>query len=149
MNELSAVNQAIRAKLVAETEVTTVVSTRVYADEIPQEAALPAVVFNYVTEESEQGVGTKRQMSEIVMQIKLVVEDALTAAHRTAVNRIDTVFSELSSYVVTVTGTGETFTVSARRERTNGIVHMFERDALTKKKYTHRGSRHRFYVSAA
>jgi hypothetical protein len=140
MNELSAVNQAIRAKLVAETEVTTVVSTRVYADEIPQEAALPAVVFNYVTE---------RQMSEIVMQIKLVVEDALTAAHRTAVNRIDTVFSELSSYVVTVTGTGETFTVSARRERTNGIVHMFERDALTKKKYTHRGSRHRFYVSAA
>jgi hypothetical protein len=148
MNELAAVNKTIRAKAAAETEITNVVSSRVYDDEIPQEASLPAVVFNYVTEESEQGVGTKRQMSEIVMQIKLVVENALTTAQRTAVNRIDETFGKLSSYSVTV-DTGETYTVSARRERVNGIVHMLERDALTKKKYTHRGGRYRFYVSAA
>jgi hypothetical protein len=148
MNELAAVNKAVRAKAVAETDITTVASTRIYDDEIPQDASLPAVVFNFVTEESEQGVGTKRQMSEIVMQIKLVVEGPLTTAHRTAVNRIDEVFGKLSSYAVAV-DTGQTYTVSARRERANGIVHMAERDPVNKKRYTHRGGRYRFYVSEA
>ncbi len=146
MNELAAVNKAIRLLGTGDSALTAIVGTRIYDDDAPEGAALPYVVSQYMTSFVQQGVGTKVMQVEIVMLIKFVTEGSITAAGRTAIKRFKALYGELSNYAVTL-DTAEVFTVHARPEASGGIHHLAEIDRLTMKRYTNRGGKFRFYVS--
>lgn len=53
---MSSIDAALRAKLVATSGVTTLVSTRIYPDELPQGTALPAIRYSLISDVPDRHV---------------------------------------------------------------------------------------------
>jgi hypothetical protein len=53
---MSSIDAALRAKLVATSGVTTLVSTRIYPDELPQGSALPAIRYSLISDVPDRHV---------------------------------------------------------------------------------------------
>jgi hypothetical protein len=91
---VTAIQQAkkwIYDSLVADSELTAIVSTRVYADRVPPAPTFPYVLYNLLSAGDIQGVGTRRQASEPLFQVRVVTLGAPDTNARKADYRIDQV----------------------------------------------------------
>lgn len=94
MAEVLSAEKWIYATLAADVTLTGLVSTRIYADRIPQDVAspFPCVVFSYLTGRDLRGVGTWRAWSNFLYIVRGVHEtEDFSGSLKTIADRIDAV----------------------------------------------------------
>lgn len=109
-NETVLADKWIYAKITGDASSAAIVSTRVYADQAPENPTYPIIVYNYQAGFDTRGNGICRIQSNPLYQIKVVCRGAPSASVRTLVNRIDTLFQEAVAEV------SESYVFSSRRE---------------------------------
>ena len=142
-DELSAVEAVIDELACADSTISACIGDEVYSEVADQDAGERYLLFKFLAGSDTQGPGTHRSQSNPLYLLTLVWKDAATEEVRRAVAALDEVFGKLRSRAVTL-DTGETYTVSARREAPHKMVEI---DKQTMARYTHKGGRYRFYVS--
>lgn len=146
MGDIDEIEQAkkwIYDSLVANTDITAAVSTRVYSDYAPEAPA--SRVYAYLLYEFLGGVdvdaiGTTRIFARPLFQIRLVIKGRPTTAQRKAAKRLDDVLQVTQAVV-----SGE-FIFSARREQP---VNRTETDSATGQQYLNLGGLYRVWIGRA
>ena len=102
VSELQEAKNWIYDKLSANTDITGVVSSRIFADNYPgsfSTRTFPYILYNYQGGGEIRGVGKNRQASEPLFQIRVVTQGAPDTNAKLVDKRIDDVLSAATSDV--------------------------------------------------
>jgi len=91
VTEVQQAKKWIYDSLVADSALTAIVSTRVYTDRVPSAPTFPYVLYNLMAGSDVQAVGTVREASTVLFQVRVVTFGSPDASARTADYRIDQV----------------------------------------------------------
>ncbi len=142
MANVSAIQQAkkwIYDALVADTALVAIVSTRIYADRVPLEPTWPYVLYNTMAGSDVQGVGTVRQSTTALFQVRVVTDGAPDTNARKADYRIDQVLGRA------VTQLSGDYRFTSWRD---GPIDRPEYDQLANKQYHNLGGLYRLWIQA-
>lgn len=143
MGDVSEIEQAkkwIYDSLVGNSEITAVVSTRIFSDYVPEPPAnrtYPYILYEYLGGNDVQGLGVARQGSSALFQIRVVTDGRPVTASRKVDKRIDDVLR------ITVYQPSGEFYFTAEREQS---VNRPETDAATGKRYHNLGGLFRVWI---
>lgn len=140
MGDVSEIQEAkkwIKAALSANTDITGVVSTRIYADRAPSPLVFPYIIYDFLGGTDVQGLGTSRLGTRPLFQVRVVGEGSPDANARKVDKRIDDVLR-----VAVYQPSGEFF-FTARREQP---VDRPEFDTTTNKQYYNLGGLFRLWI---
>lgn len=143
MGDVSEIEQAkawIYAALSGNAEIAAVVSTRIFSDYVPEPPAnrtYPYILYEYLGGNDVQGLGTARQGSSALFQIRVVTDGRPVTASRKVDKRIDDVLR------ITVYQPSGEFYFTAEREQS---VNRPETDAATGKRYHNLGGLFRVWI---
>ena len=137
MHEIGRAQKWIYDKLSGDTDVAEAIGTRIYADQAPEDAADPYIVFSLQGGFDTRGVGTVRVQTNPVFQIKVVCAGAPTDTVRLLADRIDELFQEA------VTEPSEDLVFSSRREQP---IHYVESQPDSASRWTHTGGLYRLVI---
>ena len=142
MANVTAIQQAkkwIYDSLVADTDLTAIVSTRVYADRVPPAPTFPYVLYNLMSGFDIQGVGTTRESTSALFQIRVVTLGAPDTNARKADYRIDQVFKSQRNVL-----SGDFYFTSWRSD----TIDRAEYDQLANKQYHNLGGLYRVWIQS-
>jgi len=142
MADVTAIQQAkkwIYDSLAADTALVAILSTRIYADRVPPAPAFPYVLYNLMAGTDIQGVGTQREASSAIFQIRVVTYGAPDTNARKADYRIDQVFSAAKNVL-----SGD-FRYTSWRSDT---IDRAEYDQLANKQYHNLGGLYRVWIQS-
>lgn len=143
MNELPAIENWLHDKLVADTEVFSVVEDRVYKYGLPQKPRYPCIVYSLASGFDFQGLGTVRILTRPLYLVKVVSRGTPTTLVNLCADRVDELIGKAVREILVSTA-GDVFALSARRE---SAVQFVERDsALEGSLYFHLGGLYRMEV---
>lgn len=143
MNELPAIENWLHDKLVADTEVFSVVQDNVYKYALPQKPRYPCIVYSLASGFDFQGLGTVRILTRPLYLVKVVSRGTPTTLVNLCADRVDEIIGKAVREILTSTA-GDVFALSARRE---SAVQFVERDpALENSLYFHLGGLYRMEV---
>lgn len=143
MNELPAIENWLHDKLVADTEVFSVVSDNVYKYALPQKPRYPCIVYSLASGFDFQGLGTVRILMRPLYLVKVVSRGVPTSLVNLCADRVDELIGKAVRETFISTA-GDQFAISARRET---AVQFVERDpALEGSLYFHLGGLYRMEV---
>lgn len=140
VDEIEQAKKWIYDSLSGNSEITAVVSTRIYSDYVPEPPAnrtYPYVLYNFMGGTDIDGLGTFRLATQPLFQIREVIEGRPTTAARKVAKRIDDVLR-----IAVYQPSGE-FYFTARREQP---VNRVEYDSATGKNYTNLGGLYRLFI---
>lgn len=137
VSELQQAKKWIKAVLAANDEITAVVSTRIYADQAGSPLIFPYILFNYLAGTDVQGLGTARQITKPLFQVRIVTDGPPDANARKVDKRIDDV---LQAAVYQLSGD---WYFTARREQP---VDRHEFDKANNKHYYNLGGLYRLTI---
>jgi hypothetical protein len=112
VTEIQECKNWIYDQLAAEASITAVVSGRIYADHYPGERVFPYVLFNLMAATDVNGLGTVREQTQAVFQIRIVTKGAPDSNAKLVDKLLDDLFQ---TQVNTLSGE---FYFSSRREGT-------------------------------
>lgn len=142
-NDVSEVQQAkawIYATLFANADIAAAVSSRIYADYVPEPPAnrvYPYIVYNFMGGTDVDGLGTNRLQSQPLFQVRVVTDGRPTATTRKVDKRISDVLG------VAVHQLSGDFYFTARREQP---IDRPELDGATGKQYHNLGGLFRLFI---
>lgn len=143
MNELPAIENWLHDKLVADTQVFSVVADNVYKYALPQKPRYPSIVYSLASGFDFQGLGTVRILTRPLYLVKVVSRGTPTTLVNLCADRIDELVGKTVRETFISTA-GDQFAISARRE---AAVQFVERDpALEGSLYFHLGGLYRMEV---
>ena len=143
MNELPAIENWLHDKLVADTEIFSVVAEHVYKYALPQKPRYPCIVYSLASDFDFQGLGTVRILTRPLYLVKVVSRGTPTSLVNLCADRVDELIGKAVREILTSTA-GDVFALSARRE---AAVQFVERDpALEGSLYFHLGGLYRMEV---
>lgn len=143
MNELPAIENWLHDKLIADTEISSVVGESVYKYILPQKPRYPCVVYSLASDFDFQGLGTVRILTRPLYLVKVVSRGTPTTLVNLCADRVDELIGKAVREILTSTA-GDVFALSARREV---AVQFVERDpALEGSFYFHLGGLYRMEV---
>lgn len=137
MNEIHRAQKYIVDKLSGAASVTAAVSTRIYADQAPENTTFPYVLFNLLGALDSRGNNTRRLLARPLFQIKVISKGSPSTVVRTAVDAIDDLFQ------TAVNDVSEGFVFSARRELPISYVEPARDSAQV---FTHYGGLYRLFI---
>ena len=137
-NETALVDSWISATLLASTDVTDIVSTRVYLDVAPETAAFPFIIYQLQDSSDVRGVGTFRVMSDTLYVVKGVAAVASFALLGDLAEAIDAALNTITPEAVT----GGTIIGSVRENP----FRLTEKDGG--QEFRHLGGIYRIYAQA-
>jgi hypothetical protein len=140
VSEIQECKKWIRTVLLANVDISNVVGTRIYADRAPGPLVFPFVLFNYLGGTDVQGLGTNRQQTQPLFQVRIVTDGAPDANARKADKRIDDVLQPTKN-----SASGD-YLFSARREQP---VDRAEFDRETNHYYHNLGGLYRVWIRRA
>lgn len=111
MNEIGRAQKWIYDKLSVDPDIVGAVALRIYANQAPEGAPFPLILFTYQGGFDTRGNGTCRIQTNPVFQIKVVCEGSPDDAARLVADRIDALFQEA------VTEISESYVFSSRRDQ--------------------------------
>lgn len=143
MNELPAIENWLHDKLVADTEVFSVVADNVFKYALPQKPRYPCIVYSLASDFDFQGLGTVRILTRPLYLVKVVSRGVPTTLVNLCADRVDELVGKAVRETFTSTA-GDQFAISARRE---AAVQFVERDpGLEGSLYFHLGGLYRMEV---
>lgn len=143
MNELPAAENWLHDKLVADTEISSVVNQRVYKYALPQSPIYPLIVYSLAADSDFQGLGTVRIITRPLYLIKVISKGAPSSLVNLVADRVDEIVGRTTKDSFTSTA-GDMFAVSSRRE---AAIQFMERDpAVAGNLYFHLGGLYRMEV---
>lgn len=137
VSEIQEAKKWIRTVLLSNTGITNVVSSRIYADRAPNPLTFPFIIFNYMGGPDINGLGTNRQQTQPLFQVRVVTDGAPDANARLVEKRIDDVLQ-----AATHSASGD-FLFAARREQS---VDRVEVDSETNHVYYNLGGLYRLWI---
>lgn len=140
VSEIQEAKKWIYDSLAANSDITSAIGTRIYADYNPRsvpERTFPYILFNFIAGIDVDALGTARLLSQPLFQVRLVTEGYPTSSDRLVEKRIDDVL-QVASY----DASGDWY-FSARREQP---VDRTEIDVDTGKHYHNIGGLYRLYI---
>lgn len=137
MNEIGRAQKWIYDKLEADSDIANVVGARIYANQAPEGAAFPLILFSYQSGFDTRGIGTCRIQTNPIFQIKVICEGAPGSSILLVADRIDVLFQEA------VTEISEEYVFSSRREQP---LQYAEPKPGSAEFYTHTGGLFRLVV---
>lgn len=126
--------------LSADSALTAIVSTRIYADRVPSPGTFPYVLFNTMAATDIQAVGTVREATSALFQVRVVTYGSPDANARKADYRIDTVLGYAKNLL-----SGDFYFTSWRMD----AVDRPEYDQLQQKQYHNLGGIYRVWITPA
>lgn len=139
VSEIQEAKNWIYDKLAANTDITGVVSTRIFADHYPGTRVFPYILFNHMASTDVDGLGTVRVITSALFQVRAVVQGAPNANAKLVDKRIDDVLQ------VQVSQLSGDFYFSSRRE---GTIDRPEYDAANQR-YHNLGGLYRVWIGKA
>ena len=100
VSEIQAAKKWIYDSLVANVDIAAAVSTRIFADYVPEPPAnrvFPYCLFNLLDDHAVRGLGHYRSQSNAKFQIRVVIQGRPNAAARKIGKRIDDIFQNAES----------------------------------------------------
>lgn len=137
VSEIQECKNWVYNKLVANTDIAAIVSTRIFADHYPGTRIFPYILYNLMAATDVQGLGTNRIITNALFQVRGVVEGAPDATAKRLDKRIDEV---LQVQVMQLSGD---YYFSSRRE---GVVDRAEYDGVDKR-YHNLGGLYRVWIA--
>jgi hypothetical protein len=140
--DITAIQQAkkwIYDILAADSALTAIVSTRIYADRVPPSPTFPYVLYNTMAGTDIQAVGTVREATNAIFQIRVVSFGAPDANARKADYRIDQVLRG------SVSQTSGDFRFTSWR---TDVIDRPEYDQLQNRQYHNLGGLYRLWITA-
>lgn len=137
--EISELTKVIYSRLYADSQIQSLLSSRIYFGQVPQGSTTPWILYDQFGGTDFNGIGTVRIQTEIVMAVRVIKDAQPDANMRTIEARMDAVLQNL----VRVVSGGWVF--SSRREG------AFSRNYLNEAgtRYTELGGFYRFYISTS
>lgn len=143
MNELPAIENWLHDKLIADTEIVSVVGESIFKYALPQKPRYPCIVYSLASDFDFQGLGTVRILTRPLYLVKVVSRGTPTTLVNLCADRVDELIGKAVREILTSTA-GDVFALSARRE---AAVQFVERDpALEGSLYFHLGGLYRMEV---
>lgn len=140
VSEIQECKNWIYDKLAANSDITGAVSTRIFADHYPGAASarvFPYILFNAMAGTDVQGLGTSRQATTALFQVRAVCQGAPNSTAKLIDKKIDDVLQ------VQVTQLSGDFYFSSRRE---GSIDRAEYDAANNR-YHNLGGIYRVWIT--
>lgn len=143
MADVTAIQEAknwIFDSLSADSALVAIVSTRIYADRVPASPTFPYVLFNTMAGSDIQAVGTVREATSALFQVRVVTFGSPDANARKADYRIDQVLGYAKNVL-----SGDFYFTSWRTD----TVDRPEYDQLQQRQYHNLGGLYRVWIHGA